>query len=127
MKKVIIAAGFMVVLYGCYNDKVDKSYPLSNTGTTCDTTNVSYSKDVVPIINANCAISGGCHDAAGAATSGYDFTTYSTLQGQATNGNLVGDLEGLPRHNKMPKNGVPLASCDENKLIRWANEGAPNN
>jgi hypothetical protein len=129
MKQLMIVAGLLLLLGSCYNDKYDKLYPAPPVVVTCDTAAVSYTKDIVPILNASCNISGGCHDATGAATSGYDFSTYIVLHFQATHEILINDINGMPTtgHNAMPKNLPKLAQCDINKMTAWVNQGAQNN
>ena len=123
---IIIIIAFC--MSGCYNDKYDKLYPAK---ATCDTSGViKYSVDIVPIISTNCYSPGnGCHDAAGAATSGFDYTTYDGLKTNIADGSLLTDINWAPTkgHNKMPKNGNQLAQCDINKITRWINEGYLNN
>jgi len=128
MKKILFAVTLLtVIVTGCYNDKSDKLYP-APTNVTCDTTTVTYAADVKPIIVANCAVSGGCHDAAGKATSGFDYTVFSDLQGNALDGTLVRDITWATHANQMPKGtGSKLPDCDINKIIRWVNLGALNN
>jgi hypothetical protein len=128
MRSLFIASCLALLISGCYNDKSDKLYPIVATpSTTCDTSNITYAHDIVPILTANCTISGGCHDAAGASTSGYDFTTYIPLARTALNGLLLGDITWAASHNPMPKNGGKLSDCDINKFRRWINQGALNN
>jgi hypothetical protein len=118
------------IFCGCYNDKYNKLYPATTTTTTtCDTTTIAYTKDIKPIIVANCYSPGnGCHDAAGSATSGFDYQTSATvLISNATSGLLLADITWQPRHNQMPKGGAMLPGCDIAKITRWVNEGAPNN
>lgn len=128
MKKLMIVAGILLVLNSCYNDKYDKLYPVPVV-VTCDTANVTFGNDIMPIITANCNVAGGCHDAAGAAVSGYDFTEYGGIHSQATYDILVNDINGTPSagHHTMPKNLPKIAQCDINKITRWVNQGAPNN
>ena len=129
MKKLLFVACTLLTLGSCYNDKYDKLYPNPAT-TTCDTTTITYAAAIAPIITANCAISGGCHNAAGdATTGGLDFTIFANLKNQATPDLLVNDINGTPTkgHNAMPFNLPPISQCDINKLTRWVNEGAPDN
>ena len=130
MKKIMLAASLLLMLGSCYNDKYDKLYPPQVT-TTCDTTAVTYTADVKPIIVANCYSPGnGCHDAVGSSTSGYNYESSITpLQGNAADGSLVTDINWTPTrgHNSMPKNGTKLSACDINKITRWVNLGAQNN
>src|ERR1700761_5983245 len=95
MKRLYLI-GFMVVIaasiYSCSNDKYDKLYPVTQA-VTCDTTNISYATDIVPILMNNCYSPGnGCHDVAGSSTSGYNFTIYVGIVHVAQNGDLLNDL-----------------------------------
>ena len=130
MKRLMVIAGMVVLLGSCYNDKYDKLYPVPTVTTTCDTTLIKYSTDIKPIMDASCAISGGCHDAAGNAnTGGLDYTQISVLQGSVTQAAIIGDINGTPtsRNHAMPLNLPKLSTCDIKKITRWVNEGAPNN
>ena len=131
MKKIILAATALVIFAGCYNDKYDKLYPLpTTTTTTCDTTTITYTHDILPIITASCynTSTGGCHGTG--TTSGYDYTTFSVLQNNALSGWVVQDINFAATgrgHNNMPLNGSKLSACDINKITRWVNQGALNN
>ncbi|MCD6011200.1 MAG: hypothetical protein K0Q79_1062 [Flavipsychrobacter sp.] len=127
MKRLFMVAGLILMLGSCYNDKFDKLYP--PVVNPCDTTNIKYSTDVQPIIATNCYRPGsGCHDAAGAAASGYDFeTNVSRLQDAVANGRLLGSIHWQPGFSQMPKNNPKLSDCEINKITRWVHQGAPNN
>ncbi len=120
-----VATLLLLVMAGCYNDKADQLYvaPLTNT---CDTSAVSYAKDIAPIFTTSCNIAGGCHDVAGKATSGYDFTTYAGIQPIAS-ALLLNDINWATGYNAMPKNLAKLSSCSINKITAWVNKGAKNN
>lgn len=124
--KQLVAIFFIVLLAGCYNDKADKLYPAPATPAPCDTTNVTFSKDVKPILLASCATS-ACHDAA-TASNGYDFSVYTGAMAGALNGRLLSTIKqpsGEPY--PMPKGLPKLDSCSINKITRWVNQGAQNN
>ncbi len=126
-KLLAISALLLLSMLGCYNDKGDQLYvpPLT---VTCDTTAVSYAKVIAPIFATSCNISGGCHDAAGQSTSGYNFITYSGILPIATTAVLVYDVNGNPSQlHAMPKNLPQLSACDINKITAWVNQGALNN
>ncbi len=130
MKKILIAALSILALNSCYNDKYDKLYPTPVT-TTCDTSTISYARDIVPILTANCTINSSCH-LGGASTSGYDMSTYDGIMANAaypTQEVLINDINGTPvsRRHAMPKGLPKIASCDINKLTKWVNAGTPNN
>jgi len=120
--KRIIAAACLLVLAGCYNDKQDKLYP---TGTTvCDTTNITFGKDVLPILTKNC-ITSGCHDVT--ASSGYDLRSFEGAYAAVANEQLIKSITHDPGLTPMPQNMPKLSDCDINKIIRWVNLGAQNN
>lgn len=125
MKKILIIAGLTIIAASCYNDKGDKLYPVP-AAVTCDTTvSISYANDLMPILNANCNLS-GCHDAA-SASGGYDFTKYSAMQEAAANGHLLGDINWQPGFLPMPQARPKLSDCEINKISRWVARGAKNN
>ncbi len=119
----------IIAINSCSNNKYDKLYPITTTQVvTCDTSTISYSKDIVPIVQNYCYTPGaGCHDAYGAATSGYNFTTYAGIQGVSLSRLLLGDINWASGNNEMPKNAAKLSACDINKFTRWINQGALNN
>ncbi len=100
---------------------------------------VSYSKDVQPIIQASCA---ECHtgDGTGIQTSGLDMSDYDGLMkgtkfgpvlepGKSINSTLVLLIEGKadPSIN-MPHGGMePLAAADIETIRVWVDQGAKNN
>jgi hypothetical protein len=129
MKKLLIVICAVVGLNSCYNDKYDKLYP-NPSSTTCDSAAMSYKSDIAPIINASCAVNGGCHNSSGNSVTGnLDFTIFATLQAQATADLMVNDINGTPGrgHNAMPLNLPKLSSCDINKITWWIDQGALNN
>lgn len=98
----------------------DKTIPPSDCGYT-----ISYSADIVPIINSSC-ITGtgpgtGCHDAW--------ILDYSNLGGKIKNGtwaNRVFDIKDMP---EMPNDfGIDSLTADEIQIMRcWIDQGWPNN
>jgi hypothetical protein len=125
MKKYLVVAGLLLLFSSCYNDKYDRLYPM--VVNPCDTTTITYAKDIQPIIAANCFKPGsGCHDVAG--TSGINFeTSITSLQGYAASGVLLGDINWHTGYNPMPKGGAKMSDCEINKITRWVHLGAPNN
>lgn len=102
---------------GCYKDSKEALYPSG----PCDTTNITWSKDIQPIVNSSCATS-GCHDAATASGS-YALNTYAGVKTIADNTRLLATIEA----GTMPKNSSKLDDCTINKVRRWINQGALEN
>lgn len=101
---------------GCYKDSKEAMYP----SVGCDTTNITWTKDIKGIVNNSCALS-GCHDAA--ASGGYNFNTYSGVKTMVDNNRFLAVIES----GSMPKNASKLDNCTINKVRRWINNGALEN
>lgn len=122
MKKLIFPLlALSTLLLSCYNDSKEELYP---TG-TCNTTNVTFSGTVKPIIVQNC-LTGGCHT--GPTTpSGYDLTGYAGVRLAVDNGRLVGVINHSSGFSPMPQNNSKLPDCSISQITAWVNAGAPNN
>lgn len=96
---------------------------LTCTTVTCDTTNVTYSGSVVPILQNYCL---GCH-ANQSTGGGILLNTYDEVVYQALYGNLLGAVSGEPGMVPMPLNGSPLDECKITTIEIWVNNGTPNN
>ena len=116
----------LVLLGSCtYNNEQDLYPPGSEN---CDTTNVTYSGTIFPIINANCIM---CHS--GSEPQGIllldNYTTISAAAqippGQY--GSLYGAITHNPGNSAMPKNGTQLSDCKILQIKLWIDAGAPNN
>ena len=114
----------MVFLSSCYNDKIQELYP-GPPAAICDTSMVTYSGTILPIIKSNCSVS-GCHDATSVA-GGYDYSTYAGLYVNVRNNRLLGALNHKTGYFAMPQNAPSLSSCEINQFTTWINRGAPNN
>lgn len=114
--------GLMISLAftSCYYDNEEELYP---NPVACDTTNVTYSATIAPILSANC---NGCH-ASGAPSAGIVTDNYTDLQTIVQNGKLVGAINHLNGFSPMPKGGNKLSDCNLAKIEKWINAGAPNN
>ncbi|MCW3121690.1 MAG: hypothetical protein JWQ38_1182 [Flavipsychrobacter sp.] len=128
MKKLLIVAGVLLLFGSCYNDKYDKLYP-APVVVTCDTSTITFSHDIMPILTTYCNVAGGCHDEAGSNVSGFNFTEYRFFVHQATTDILINDINGTPStgHNAMPKNLPKMPQCDIDKMTRWVNQGSQDN
>lgn len=104
---------------GCYYDKEEILYP----DTVCDTTAVTYSSSVVPILVSNCTV---CH-AGNTPSAGIKLDTYADVNIQVTNGRLWGSVSHAASYSPMPKNGAKMSTCNLTKIKKWIDAGAPNN
>jgi hypothetical protein len=119
---LILAAGFcipLLTIQGCYYDKEEKLNPQ----TVCDSTNVTYSTSIVPILISNCT---SCHGGS-TPSAGIKLDTYAGVKIQADNGRLLGAVLQAPSFSPMPKNATKMNTCNLTKIKKWVNAGAPNN
>lgn len=108
---------------GCVNNKKDVLY-------ACDSTNVSYSKTVKPILVNNCY---SCHSTANANNLGgsivlenySDITNWIDTDPNGDGGTLVKDIKHIT--NPMPKSASKLSDCDIAKIAHWVIEGGLDN
>lgn len=96
----------------------------NNNPGTCVTTNMKYSVDIAPIIQANCF---ACHSNANASVSGFSLEGHSNLKAKVDDGRLVGAITHAAGFAAMPQGGAKLSDCNINKIVSWVNAGAPNN
>jgi hypothetical protein len=94
-----------------------------NITVPCDTSNITYSGTIAPIIQTNCL---GCHSSVGGG-GGIFLNSYSSVKGQVDNGRLWGAINWQPGFYQMPNSGAKLSDCDISKIRIWIQQGAPNN
>ena len=101
---------------GCYYDNEEYLYG------TCDTTNVTFSKDIKPILDANCI---NCHSGGA-----IDLTNYNGVLAKVNDSTLYKAISysysGANSSKNMPTAGK-LDDCSINKVKAWIDEGAINN
>ncbi len=108
---------------GCYRDSEEALYPVATN--SCDTTDMSYSATIKPLIAQSCAFS-GCH-AGNPAAAGINLETYTGLKGIAENGKLVGVITHASGFSPMPKNASRLPDCSIGQIRSWVAAGAAEN
>ena len=96
----------------------------SCTPGTCDTTAVTYSATIAPILQTYCT---GCHSGSAPSGAGIDLSAYAGVVTQAKSGKLWGDINHLSGYNAMPLGGAMLSTCELSKIHVWINAGTPNN
>jgi hypothetical protein len=117
---VYIMIIFSVV--SCYYDSEEALYP--SIGGSCDTTNVTFSGTIKPMLSNNCY---SCHSNATAASfgAGIRLENYADVKANATS------VQGAVKHSSgfspMPKNGGKLNSCLISQFDVWVGDGMPDN
>ena len=120
MRTTLLLAFAATVLLGmnsCYYDNEEVLYP----NNFCDTSIVTWSGTIQPLITSRCATT-GCH-VSGAQLP--DLSTYAGVRAQADNGRIraraiIGSPSIMPQSGKLP-------ACEIQKLDIWLQAGAPNN
>jgi len=121
MKKTVLSILMGITLAGCYYDKADVINP-NAAYITCDTTNVTYSGTIAPILsNNNCL---GCHGSSAIT----QLDTYSAVKSAATSGKLLPAVNWSNTGNyiPMPSGGSKISDCNINKIAAWINQGEKN-
>lgn len=112
-----------ITITSCFYDKADVVYPTQVS--SCDTTNVTYSNQIVSILNAQCNY---CHGAAANSIGGGIYlNTYAALKPYVTNGSFLNSILQNGKASAMPKNGAKMDNCSILKIQSWINKGALNN
>lgn len=123
MKRFVIPAAtiaiFLLFFVSCYYDNEEALYPaLTNA---CDTTYVTYSGTIAPVLSSYCTT---CHGGS-VPSGGISLTSYSAVQTVASSGLLMNALtgKGVPI---MPMSGS-LPSCKLSLFQIWIRKGMLNN
>lgn len=102
----------------CYYDNEEDLYP---GGTTCDTTNVTYSANVAPVFAAQC---NACHSGGAPAA---NIATDNHASVKANISRIKGAINHTSGFSPMPQGGNKLTDCELKKIDAWINKGMPNN
>ncbi|MDB5247083.1 MAG: hypothetical protein JWQ40_1477 [Segetibacter sp.] len=125
MKKniaIVIIAISITSFTGCYYDKEVVAPPGS---ATCDTTQMSYTGDIVNIFNNNGCF--GCHTGP-SGNGGVNLNNHSGAGTVANDGRLLQAITWTgPQRTHMPQGGPKLTACEIGKIRAWVKEGAKNN
>lgn len=116
---IIVLLVTSVVFTGCYYDSEEDLYPAE----VCVTTNISYSKDIVPIITNSCI---SCHSAL-ANLGGVNMEGHSEVLKYALDGSFLGSVKHLSEYSAMPQSAQKLNDCSISKIESWINAGSLNN
>ncbi len=89
----------------------------------CDTMEVSYKNDIIPIIQRSCR---GCHNPQ-RKSANMDLTNYAWVNSIATSNLLLKVIDSTKAFKFMPKGSIKLDDCTRNKIRSWVNAGAKDN
>ena len=110
----------------CTFDNEEETFPAEDGEVGCQTANISYLTDVLPIIRANCYV---CHDDDNFNTlgSGIDLEGYDDLKIYVDNERFFGSINREQNFSPMPRGAPKLDQCDLDKIKSWIDAGALNN
>ncbi len=121
MKKILLIGLFGLLLSACYRDNMEDLFP--DSGGPCDTTNVSFSQSLMPVLDTYCT---GCHS--GSAPSGnISIENYDDVVILVQNGKLMGTIRHEKGYSPMPKGEYKLSACNIAKIEKWISDGMPDN
>ena len=110
---------------GTGGDVINNPDPPGGGNNNCDTADMQYMADVVPILQNNCY---RCH---GSSTSSGSFGIvlegYNNLKPYAGSGTLIGVITHAQGFVPMPQDGGKLSECNINKIRSWIENGMQNN
>ena len=89
----------------------------------CDTTNMSFSNDMVPIFENNCY---ACHNS-NDRTAGIVLETYDGVKAAVETGRLIGAIKHEKGYANMPRSAAKLDDCTISKVEAWINQGMQDN
>mgnify|MGYP000847479915 FL=1 len=120
--KIIPLAFLLIFVNSCYYDNEEYLYP-GLPGSECDTTGVTWSGTVAPLMASNC---NACHSPA--SPSGNVVTsTYDGLKTAVNSGKFWKAINHEAGASPMPQGGNKLPACDLKKIKAWIDAGAPQN
>lgn len=120
MKDKLVLIVFAALLMTACAKDVDEDL---NPDDLCDTENMSYQSDIVPILRNNCY---GCHNS-DARQGGIAFDSYEGLKDIVDKNRLLGAIRRQSGFSPMPQNAPKLQDCDIDQIAAWVGDGAPNN
>jgi mono/diheme cytochrome c family protein len=82
---------------------------------------LTYTTNVKPIIDANCAST--CHNA-GRPAAGIDLTTYEKVKEQTLTGKLIIAIQHADGAKPMPKKAPKMDDATIQTIVNWASSGA---
>ena len=118
----------LVLLNSCYYDNFTELHPGNNLSGACDSTKatVSYSNDIVPILNNSCGTNNSCHGTSN--NSFVDLTNYAGVSNSAQQYLLYNSVAWIGTASKMPKGSqTKISDCNIALIRKWIDAGAPNN
>ncbi|MFC2114671.1 hypothetical protein ACFLRI_04920 [Bacteroidota bacterium] len=109
------------IIQSCYYD--NEEYLYNNALANCDTSNVTFSSTISPILSSNCNF---CHSST-APSGGVILDNYNSIKAEIDKGTFWGSINHISGFSAMPKGGNKLNECFRKQILIWIDTGAPNN
>lgn len=115
----------VLAISSCYYDNAEDLYP-TLTNVTCNTgAQISFSTEVLPLMNLECNTA-SCHNSIDRAAQ-IVLDTYTDLLISASDGSLIGSMRHSAGFIPMPDAAPKLDACSIELVAEWINQGALNN
>jgi len=112
----------LILSVSCYYDNAEALYPFVSS--SCDTTNVTFSGKITPILANSCL---SCHSNATAASAGNNIRLQDYIDVKARTTAIAGSIKHTGTFSPMPKNGGKLNACSIKLVDNWIRNGALQN
>jgi len=133
MKLTFFIAAILILLFSCEHEVIEPEETKRDGNETipCDSNNVYFQNDILPIFISSCAFS-GCHDV-GTAANGVVLTSYEKIinsdvvrAGRPDNSELFERITETDINERMPLGGNRLPQEHIDKIEQWILDGALN-
>lgn len=121
MIKTLLVLTSVLLISACYWDNVETLLP---EGAQCDTVDVSFASDVIPILENNCY---GCHSNSNAPSFGNGLSLEDYEDVSAMADRMIGAMNHNSGFPPMPQGAEKLDSCKIETFEAWVNQGSLNN
>ena len=115
--------GVITILAGLNSCSKDQEVLTLDPPPNCDSTEISYQRDIVDIMNSSCSYS-PCHVPG---NGNYDFTKYEVLADRIRSGRLEERILLPPESPLHMPQGFTMDECRLYKLRLWIHQGFKNN
>ncbi len=115
MKRTFFALSVLVFVAGCKKDSI--------TTYDCSGVTPTYTANIKPILDANCATI-GCHNAS-ANSSGFNLSSYSGAKSASGNSSFLGSIQYKSGYKQMPQGAGKLSDADIKLISCWVQNGTP--
>lgn len=112
---------FIGILSSC--ETTSEEQLLADANFVCDTTNVTFSNAIRPLVDTHCL---SCHNNR-SQSGGVNLEGYANVKVYIDNGEFLGTIRHDAGFDPMPQGSSKLPDCDISKIEIWINNGALDN